>query len=104
MSTMPGYVPPLGTPLYWGDEQSGTLAAAVMRYFDGVELEPSQFALLKSYLVYVVDAPCWDNNEHHTLESRRELERLRVQAKQMQTQRDIIPWIYECVKWGIDPL
>jgi len=59
------YVPGPGGlgPVYWRNEASGVLPAAVREYADAVitdrEMAPGQFALVKSYCIYWIDAPCW---------------------------------------------
>lgn len=58
------YRPPHGLPLYWRDEKSGVLAAAVTAYFGFVlqeRSEPSaeQMALLWDYVNHHINAPCW---------------------------------------------
>jgi hypothetical protein len=61
MSRIPNvYLPPFDTPLYWMDEESGELRAAVMAYFaqavgnnpggDNPEPAPAQMDLLRDYM------------------------------------------------------
>lgn len=93
------YVPPLGTPLYWGNEQSGTLPAAVRAYFaaatgDGYCTE-DELRLVIDYLRYVIDAPCWQGPQ---------IEALRANAKYLHSIEAVKRWILACLKEGIDPL
>ena len=50
-------------PLYWQDEETGTLAAVVTAYYCDLTsqepMKPADLDLLKAYLVYVIEAPCW---------------------------------------------
>lgn len=93
------YVPPFGTPLYWGNEQSGVLRAAVMAFYatslgKGTCSE-SELRLVIDYAQYVIGAPCWQGPE---------IEALRESAKHLRSVTDINRWIGECLSEGIDPL
>jgi hypothetical protein len=99
----PVYRGPHGTPLYWRNEQSGELKAAVMAYAAYMAYpktnpipRPAQFELLIGYLTYVIDAPCWRGSS--------ELDDLREQARRMGTPQEVDDWINRCLKIGIDPL
>lgn len=98
IDTLP-YVPPYGTPLYWGNEQSGQLPAAVVAFLaeatgDGTCSE-EQRRLVVEYLRYVIGAPCWQGEQ---------IESLRERATHLQATQDIQQWIMDCLNEGIDPL
>ncbi len=102
------YLPPLGGPLRWQDEQSGVLPGAVMAYFNHRQV-PSQTKIVVEYLRYYIHAPCWDNNPYHDAVSRAELAVMRsrivtIQAGSLADEREIEQWIADCLEIGIDPL
>jgi len=59
------YIPGPGGfgPLYWRNEQSGVLAAAVQEYLVSAlrqrEMPEGQLNLVKEYCIYWIEAPCW---------------------------------------------
>ena len=97
------YLAPLGTPLYWRDEMSGVLPAAIWAYIAHCA-EPltapaptsDQLVLTIAYLRYVIAAPCWHGDG--------ELAALRADAGKLATLRDVRAWIGRAVELGIDPL
>jgi hypothetical protein len=98
------YVRPLGTPLYWRDEQTGLLPAAMQAYvFYGADptlnRPPTarQLALVINYFRYVINAPCWRDSSG-------EVTRLRSLAAQMTTIEEIEQFIEDCLEIGIDPI
>jgi len=99
------YVPPLELPLYWRDEQTGVLPAAIWAYIehgaDKTKPEPNadQLALIIDYAQYFIKAPCWDMSEVFATE----LSKLREQATKLQSVADIHAWIFDCMEIGIDP-
>lgn len=119
MSLIPAfYVPPFGAPLYWRDEQSGELPAAVIRYFDfclghaadataadlGVRpLTDRQLQLLCEYCRYWINAPCWERNMAGSLTMLGELKILKDRAAALSGLEDIRVWNDECSNLGIDP-
>lgn len=97
------YLPPLGTPLYWRNETTGVLSAAVWAYLShgaDPERHPSptatQLVLLIAYLHYVIHAPCWYGQG--------ELAQLRADVADLQTLADVQSWIMRCLAIGVDPL
>jgi hypothetical protein len=102
MSRMPrSYLPPFGTPLYWRDEQSGVLGAAMNAYLaHRVESAPEptseQVQLLASYFSYVIQAPCWELGAERGA--------LIKKAAAIKTADDIAAWIHEALDVGIDPI
>jgi len=97
------YMPPLGGPLNWGDEQSGELPSAVMAFFHKTQT-PEQLELVRQYCEYYIHAPCWDMNPHHDEETRQELEQVRKVIRQVKNWRELNAWIHKCLNMGIDPL
>lgn len=104
MSAIPQfYRPPFGLPLYWGDEQSGELRAAVTRYFEfatGATGEPTdnQVALLRDYLEHFINAPCWEPTPF-----KEELAALRKSVKEISTAQQIREWNDQAMKIALDP-
>lgn len=95
------YDRPLGLPLYWMDEQSGKLRAAVRDYFSWVigeadEPKTGTTELLRQYLEHFVNAPCWRGHAA-------ELARLRAKVKGIKTCGDIRGWLGEALNIGLDP-
>ena|SRR5579885_2147497 len=93
------YLPPFWTPLYWGNEQSGQLPAAVVAFLvaatgDG-ECSDDQRRLVIEYLQYYIKAPCWQGPG---------IEALREQATKLQSMQDVQRWMMNCLEEGIDPL
>lgn len=99
--TMPTeYVQPLGTPLYWSDEVTGVLPAAVLNFIShcaepDIHSPPTadHLALVIGYLRYYINAPCWVG-----------VQGLRDQAAKMTTAGEIGAWLNDCVRMGLDPL
>jgi len=94
------YMLPTGGPMYWRNEQSGVLPAAVWSYLHHTATE-QQLSLLREYLEYYIHAPCWDIPDNAFLE---ELEELRQSSKTMRTTKEIHDWIFRALEIGIDPL
>lgn len=99
-SRMPRWYNPLwGTPLYWSDEQSGELAAAIAAYLNHMltqaPFSEGQCALVVDYLCYYIDAPCWQGPD---------LPQLRQQARTLDSAQTIAAWIERCLDSGLDPL
>lgn len=95
----------LGLPLRWQDETSGELVAAVLAYFEKKPLTERQFALVRAYVIHYINAPCWaEQGCQGDPECLEELAGLREGANKLQKQDEILPWIYECLDVGIDPL
>lgn len=95
----------LGLPLRWQDEQSGELVAAVLAYFEKKLLTERQFALVRAYCIHYINAPCWaEKGCQGDPECLDALSGLRDGANKLARQEDILPWIYECLDMGMDPL
>lgn len=92
------YVEPLGTPLYWMNDETGTMQAAMKPFLEGQPLSNEQFQLLKEYLTYVIDAPCWRAPDPI-------LPELRAQIRAATTAQDIHAWLDACLeRAAIDPI
>jgi hypothetical protein len=98
---------PHGFPRYWRDEASGVLAAAMNAYLDhridGAPLTREQFALVKDYLIYYVDAPVWQYPEAER-EYKAALLQLRFEAYLIQNVDDAVNLLEHCLDLGLDPL
>ncbi|MGA7936398.1 MAG: hypothetical protein WCA35_22780 [Kovacikia sp.] len=99
----PYYAPPFGIPLRWQDEASGRLVEAIETYANHVAdtanlaPTPEQLMLIRQYLKYYINAPCWDG----TCDA---LSSLRQQVTQLETVADISDWTAQCHAQNIDPL
>jgi|SRR5579884_2916280 len=94
------YAPPLNTPLYWGNEQSGMMRDAVAAYYNGA-MSGSQVELLREYLTYYINAPCWQVAE----EEREKFDQLKQATTTLTTVDQFSHWLYECLaSFGLDPL
>jgi len=104
----PIYRPTLGLPLYWGDEVTGELKAAVMAYYNEAlgkcTITDRQFELLRQYLIHHINAPCWMANPSADEEQRAQIEELRRMAGRIKTPGDIATYIDEAMDLGLDPL
>jgi hypothetical protein len=89
---------PNGGPLYWLYEQSGVLPAAVRAYAEKRET-PEQFALMRAYCRYWIDAPCWREEPGETA-----LQTLRETIRGVSTRETLDAWYWDAVVLGIDPL
>lgn len=101
------YRPPLGLPLYWRDDQSGVLADAIKAYLDerieGKQMTAEQFDLVRAFLSYYINAPCWSRNLTDDEKSVR-LMALRADVRNLKKPDDISGWIRRCLDIGLDPL
>jgi hypothetical protein len=106
MTRMPRiYVPGPGGagPLRWQDDQSGVLPTAV-RAFVGFQVGQTpiptsdQIEIIRDYIEYYVNAPCWRQGEAG------EVDQLREAVSGLRTIEDINIFIHECLKCGLDPL
>ena len=93
------YRPPLGLPLYWRDEVSGVLPAAVWAYLHhmagaGPAPTAEQLALVIDYARYFIEAPCWSGEE---------LPELRRRARQLSTLEDLAAWVEAAFRSALDP-
>jgi hypothetical protein len=99
-SRMPGYYQAMGIPLYWMDEQSGELKNAINAYLDhqikGAAVTDGQIELIRDFLEYYVNAPCWQGEE--------ELAYLRLAVREVRSAKAIAEWIDKAKALGMDPL
>jgi hypothetical protein len=93
------YLPPTGGPLYWRNEQSGVLAAAVKAFIQK-RAAADQLKLVAQYIEYYIHAPCW--NQAATCFAD-ELAHLRESSKSLLNEHDIFVWIFKALEIGIDP-
>lgn len=110
MKVLNTYLEPLGLPLYWRHEASGELQAAILAYLDnriaGIPITAEQFELVRAYMEYVINAPCWGRNpwialDHEAVDI---LDRLKRDVAQLKTPDEISAWLHCCLEIGIDPL
>lgn len=79
-------------PLYWRNEASGKLPAAVMAYLSSTQTQ-EQLDLVIAYVRAWVECPVWKN-----------IEPLRESVKGVKTHEELRKWIWEALDYGIDPL
>ena len=95
------YQPPLGVPFFWSEEMSGDLAKAVRAYLqnriNGRPITDAQIALVRDYMVYYINAPCWTAPAS-------ELQDLRLAACKLDSAEQIDKWIQKAVDIGIGPI
>ncbi|RAM49459.1 MAG: hypothetical protein C6Y22_22150 [Hapalosiphonaceae cyanobacterium JJU2] len=100
------YQQPLGLPLYWRNEESGELPAAIWAYLnfkvDNSKTEPptqDQIDLITDYLIHYINAPCWDKEGFE-----QEFNNLQQRASSLRTPDQIDDWLVDCHEIGLDPL
>jgi hypothetical protein len=93
------YLPPTGGPLYWRNEQSGVLPAAVTAFIHK-QADVDQLKLVAQYIEYYIHAPCWNQAENGFAD---ELANLRESSKTLLNEHDIFVWIFKALEIGIDP-
>lgn len=100
MSQMPTeYLARSGLPLFWMNEASGQLQAAMQAYLDGT-MTPEQTELVIDYFRYFIQAPCWESAP----DGAGYLAELRALAAAMDTPADIHAFVGRCLEFGIDPI
>lgn len=100
------YRPGIGTggPLRWQDDVTGVLPAAVFAFFQyGVkqsDVPPTeeQLGLVREYMEYYVNAPCWQQDDTKKLDT------LREKIQVLKTVQELNDFIYECMEIGLDLL
>ena len=86
---------PRGGPLYWRDEVTGVLGAAVKAYFnDRLTVTPEQVLILCDYCRHWANAPVWQGEG---------VADLRSKAQRMATVSDLAEWLDDAIGAGIDP-
>ena len=99
-------------PIYWRNETSGRLAAAVEAYFapyaepdDGPvpELSPEHLKLIKAYLVKHLLAPCYWKNPAASSAEKEALQIAVNEARAIANRADLRVLIDALLKIGIDP-
>ena len=109
----PGYH--LDLPLYWRNETSGILEAAIIAYFEQYNpvipdeektdrLSEDMIFLIRDYIVYYLKAPCWEGLRGDELKGRIELDNLIVRAGKIKSRGDISKILQDCLTLGFDPL
>lgn len=93
-----------GTPLYWGDDQTGRLRVAVMAYHlqraDGADLQ-----LVIAYTQYHIHAPCWlETFEDADALHAAEVNALRKMSLELKTIEDLNEYIDRAMGLALDPL
>lgn len=104
-----GYHTTLQIPLRWQDEQSGTIPTAVKAYLDAnIQKNPNlvtdeQLEIVRAYLEYFVNAPCWNIAAEENL-TRRIHARLKRDIVKAHSVSAIQRWIFRALEIGMDPL
>lgn len=94
---------PGGIPRYWRDEVSGRMEQAVMNFLER-NATAEDLALIQAYFKHWINAPGYDDNPHHTPDSRQQLAELRRSIELAGCQATLEQWQREALKIGIDPL
>ncbi len=96
---------PNGGPLFWRNEESGELIAAVGAYLnnriEGTPISPAQVDLMREYLRHWINAPCWKQDDP-VIESA--FDRLKLSVYTLRNANDISQWLRRALDLGIDPL
>lgn len=111
----PVYLAPLGLPLYWGNDVTGEMPAAVRAYHGEVlgegPMTLRQLELVCAYCVHHIGAPCWlEKHPSLTLgigltdEYCAAIAGLRAQARGLKMVADIGAYIAAAMELGLDPL
>ena len=94
----------LGLPLRWQDERSGMLPAAVKAFINAqvegryAEVTAEQLGLVREWIEYYVNAPCWEQGDTD------KLDRLRKEVQGLKSMVEINKFIFKCMEIGLDPL
>jgi hypothetical protein len=97
------YIPPLGLPLHWRNEQSGRLKAAILAFWNYrvnscTPPNEEQIFLIKCYLEHFIMAPCWQHDSDGILIS------LRSTVTDLNDLDRIYEWLKVAMKIALDPL
>jgi hypothetical protein len=94
-------------PLPWQNDV-GDLRPTVEAFLRLEHVSGAQFALLRAYLVYCINAPCWTAKpaeDRSPLEpSIQRIQELRSEALQVRTVIDIWAFLADCLEAAIDLL
>lgn len=106
----PGPAPGMELPLFWGDEVTGELPAAMMAYIDfaaGIRADPptpAQVELIWDFLRHFINAPCWMTNcKAGGSEMEGQLKALIVKAAAASTHDQVREFVDGCMELGLDP-
>ena len=110
MFTFPPYLPPIGGPHYWRNEQTGRLEEAVQAYFDnrlqGSPVSPADCELVADYIRHWINAPMYDVNNPYfetSPDEHNHLKALRDEARHITDADSIDRWIHKALDLGLDP-
>ena len=101
----------LGMPMYWRDETSGRLLASVMAFWSSYadtpknvsELDETDIANLRMYLVHWAKAPCWKKNPNITPKIKAQLNKAIAMTENIKNRTDINKALDALLDLGIDP-
>jgi hypothetical protein len=82
-------------PLYWMNETSGQLHAAVRAYLHGDQLTDDQVNLMRAYVRQWIEAPVWKGPK---------IPWLRQAVNRITSHRELQTWLRVAELDGIDPL
>lgn len=95
-----------GTPLYWGDDVTGRLRAAIMGYLNQAPTE-EELKKVIAYIQYHIHAPCWLETSpfgDHDDEIDQEIKALRALSLTLKTVQDVNEYIERALYIAMDPL
>jgi len=104
----PGLKPGLELPLYWRDDATGILVAAVPINIWRIGLTTRRRRRLDStrcfeiILRHYINAPAWTTICKDAFDE--ELASLRERVKALKEDEDFAGWIWDCLEIGLDPL
>lgn len=105
LNPIPHFYRPLqGLPLYWRDETSGQLSAAIFRYLNFVTQKVStpptdeQIWLIRCYLEHFIMAPCWVDYGDNSVSE------LRETVQDVNSVEAISNWLHKASEIALDPL
>lgn len=94
-----------GMPLYWGDDVSGVMLAAVRAYHDQ-QPTPEQLRMVIAYIQHHIHAPCWLESSPFNVNEEAEatIRALRERSLTLASVVDVNEYIHEAIGIGLDPL
>jgi hypothetical protein len=94
-----------GMPLYWRDDVTGRLPAAVMAYLNH-KPTPEQLGLVIKYIQHHIHAPCFLEKSPFEVidELAEEIRALRALSLELKTIQDVNQYIHRALAWALDPI
>lgn len=87
---------------FWRNELSGQLPNAIHTYSLNRDITQSEIALIRDYLAYWINAPCWMRGD--VAEQKLGIAVLATRVDALNTAQEIRTWLTDALMVGIDPL